>query len=125
MGWHDDRAEKPTGEIIFHADWQANRQYSVDFLQKQVLEKGVNAYFGDAGSPICGTIKKGILFLSWMPPATAHKGNYATPIFLHQPRYDFRNQFHAGYEWVSKLSQDFHKGIKNQVKHVDQYFDMG
>jgi hypothetical protein len=112
MGWHDhEEEEKPKGEIVLHPDWQENGKYVLDFCEKKILPKGVNMYFGDAGSAVVGTIKKGIVYVSWMPPMEYPKGNYACPVFLHQQRYDFRNQFHAAYDWVNGLSQRFEKLI--------------
>jgi hypothetical protein len=84
-----------------HPDYAYNLQVALNFISKILasLPQGMKvAIEGSQG------LDKSLLMVSWMPPREAKEGNWANPIFLHQPRVKFAKTLEAVFnDYVRKI----------------------
>ena len=70
-----------------HPDYPQNLKHSEILCEnvKKNLLNGMNVKIADSEH-----LKKALLIISWCPGMHVKRGNYATPIFLHQYNADFK-----------------------------------
>jgi len=79
--------QTPQSSSKGHKDYEANLKHAESFcknVQKSLL-RGMNVKIADGEH-----IKKALLIISWKPGFHEKKGNYATPVSLHQYNEDFK-----------------------------------
>jgi|FreactcultuFSWF8_1027224.scaffolds.fasta_scaffold03166_5 hypothetical protein len=79
--------ESSTVRCTAHIDYEKNLKYAEMFCRtvKKNLLRGMRVKISDSEH-----LTKALLFISWKPGLSEKKGNYATPIFLHQYTEDFK-----------------------------------
>jgi len=91
-----------------HRDYEVNLQeakiFCLNILTNFPLEKPnrIKASIGDSHG-----IKNAMLWISWMPPMHAKKGNYADPIFLHQAHGDYNREVEKVFNRYVRMVKDF------------------
>jgi hypothetical protein len=108
-----DRIEPKAGP---HRDYQENLKYAEQISAKENTGKinGLRVKVSDSEH-----LKKALLIISWCPGTTVKRGNYATPIFLHQYAEDFRRTTHNVLNFYKKTIEDHEKSNPVQLDLLD------
>jgi len=91
-----------------HRDYEANLQeakiFCLNILKNFPLNKPnkIRARLGDSHG-----MKNALLWISWMPPVHAKKGNFADPIFLHQSHTDYTREVEKVFNRYVRMVKDF------------------
>jgi hypothetical protein len=100
-----------------HRDYEANFQeakvFCINVRKNFPPEKPnqIKASIGDSHG-----IKNAMLWISWMPPMHAKKGNYANPIFLHQSHGDYNREVEKVFNRYVRMVKEF----EDKSKAADQ-----
>lgn len=97
--WNRQPNNEKTGSP--HRDYENNLRMATDFCNRirPRLPKGMKV-------EISG---QNILMFSWNPGRYAPKGNYATPVSLHQSRSDLLNEARMTYNTFIEMVRKFHE----------------
>lgn len=99
-----------------HPDYKKNFETASNFIIKikKHLLKGMDVKICDSEN-----IPKALLIISWSPGATIKKGNYATPIFLHQYNDDFKKTTENVFSFYMKSVEHFQGKNAEQTDFID------
>lgn len=86
-----------------HPDYYKNLRHAEELSTKENTPKinGLRVKVSDSEH-----LKKALLIISWCPGTTVKKGNYATPIFLHQYNEDFKRTSENVLKFYKKTIQE-------------------
>lgn len=98
-----------------HPDYENNLRHSEQFCEnvKKSLLNGMNVKISDSEH-----LKKAILMISWNPGIASKRGNYATPVSLHQYSDDFKNTATNVFNCYMKVVTDYHKANPSQPEFI-------
>jgi hypothetical protein len=98
-----------------HRDYQENLRYAEQISEKENTNKlnGLRVKISDSEH-----LKKALLIISWAPGNTVKRGNYATPIFLHQYNEDFKKTTHNVLGFYKKAISDHEKENPQQPEFL-------
>jgi hypothetical protein len=104
---HRVESIEPSKKLGPHRDYQENLRYAENLSLKENTGKinGLRVKVCDSEH-----LKKALLIISWCPGNTVKKGNYATPIFLHQYNEDFKRTSESVLSFYKRTIKD-HEGI--------------
>lgn len=87
-----------------HPDYRENLRHAEELSKKENTSKinGLRVKVSDSEN-----LKKALLIISWCTGTTVKKGNYATPIFLHQYNEDFKKTSLNVLNFYKKSIKDF------------------
>jgi hypothetical protein len=96
--------DKVTPKSGPHRDYNENLRHAEELSTKENTSKinGLRVKVSDSEH-----LKKALLIISWCPGTTVRKGNYATPIFLHQFNEDFKRTSENVLKFYKKSIKDF------------------
>jgi len=98
-----------------HRDYTENLKVSRVFVEKikNQMPLGMNTKItGSDGIP------ESLVIISWQPDRYAPRGNYATPIFMHQDKRDFSKKLETIFNVYLKVVKDFND--KKQLSLFDK-----
>lgn len=104
---------KPLGP---HKDYNENLKYAEQLSLKENTSKinGLRVKVGDSEH-----LKKALLIISWCPGNAVKRGNYATPIFLHQFSQDFKKTTDNVLNFYKKTIGDHEKSNPVQPEFIN------
>lgn len=89
-----------------HSDYRENLRYAEYLQSKEDTSayklNGLRVKISDSEH-----LKKALLIISWSPGNTVKKGNYATPIFLHQYKDEFKKTADNVLRFYKKAMEGF------------------
>jgi len=99
-----------------HPDYKKNLEAANNFITKtkKHLLKGMDVKICDSEH-----IQKALLIISWSPGMTAKRGNYATPIFLHQYNEDFKKTAENVFNFYMKSAEHYQGKDPDQPEFID------
>jgi len=88
-----------------HPDYKKNLSYAESLSSK---EDTGHCKLNGLRVKVCDSehLKKALLIISWCPGNTVKKGNYATPIFLHQYNEDFKRTSESVLSFYKRTIKD-------------------
>jgi len=107
---------KPLGP---HRDYHENLRYAEQVSLKENTSRinGLRVKISDSEH-----LQKALLIISWCPGTTVKKGNYATPIFLHQFNEDFKKTAYNVLNFYKRAIFDHEKSNPIQPEFLDSNF---
>jgi hypothetical protein len=86
-----------------HPDYERNLKSAEAYCEKMKprLLNGMNVKVADSEH-----LKKALLIISFKPGFTEKRGNYATPVFLHQSTEDFKRETASTMSFYMKMMKD-------------------
>lgn len=99
-----------------HRDYNENLRFAEQLSSKENTStiNGLRVKVSDSEH-----LKKALLIISWSPGNTVKRGNYATPIFLHQFNEDFKKTAHNVLNFYNKAIGDHEKASPRQPEFIN------
>jgi hypothetical protein len=107
--WKDPKINEQKG----HKDYEVNLRHSESLcknIEKHLLN-GMKVKISDSEH-----LQKALLIISWCPGMHEKKGNYATPIFLHQYASDFKKTTESILNFYMKFVGDYQRENPKQTE---------